>query len=55
MLLPPDLEELIGANHPVRIVNDNALKVPTDRLIEALVADKLIEKDNFSFLYSKAS
>ncbi|MEP7237661.1 MAG: sodium/proton-translocating pyrophosphatase, partial [Ferruginibacter sp.] len=31
----------------------NALKVPTDNLIDALVADKLIEKDNFSLKLSK--
>ena len=29
-------------------VDTNALKVPADKLIDALVADKLIEKDNFS-------
>ena len=31
----------------------DALKVPTEKLIEALVADKLIEKDNFSLALSK--
>ncbi|MEO6540006.1 MAG: sodium-translocating pyrophosphatase, partial [Ferruginibacter sp.] len=31
----------------------NALKVPTDKLINALVADKLIEKDNFSLSLTK--
>ena len=33
--------------------NPDALKVPTDKLIEALTADKLIEKDNFSLALSK--
>ncbi len=33
--------------------NPDALKVPTDKLIEALTADKLIEKDNFSLAVSK--
>ena len=33
--------------------NPDALKVPTDKLIEALAADKLIEKDNFSLGLSK--
>ncbi len=32
----------------------NALKVPTNNLIDALVADKLIEKDNYSLGLSKA-
>ncbi len=31
----------------------NALKVPTDELINALVSDKLIEKDNFSLTLTK--
>ena len=31
----------------------DALKVPTDKLIDALVTDKLIEKDNFSLALSK--
>ena len=31
----------------------NALKEPTDKLIDALVADKLIEKDNYSLGLSK--
>ena len=31
----------------------NALKEPTDKLIAALVTDKLIEKDNFSLALSK--
>jgi len=31
----------------------DALKVPTDKLIDALVADKLIEKDNFTLLLKK--
>ncbi|MFZ1451590.1 MAG: sodium/proton-translocating pyrophosphatase, partial [Ferruginibacter sp.] len=31
----------------------NALKVPTDELINALAADKLIEKDNYSLVLSK--
>jgi K(+)-stimulated pyrophosphate-energized sodium pump len=31
----------------------DALKVPTDKLIDALVADKLIEKDNYSLSLSK--
>ena len=31
----------------------DALKAPTDKLIEALIADKLIEKDNFSLSLSK--
>ena len=34
-------------------VDGNALKAPTDKLIDALVADKLIEKDNFSLSLSK--
>ncbi|MGB4845685.1 MAG: sodium-translocating pyrophosphatase, partial [Ferruginibacter sp.] len=33
----------------------NALKVPTENLIDALVADKLIEKDNFSLNLSKGN
>lgn len=33
--------------------NPDALKVPTEALIDALVADKLIEKDNFSLVLSK--
>jgi len=31
----------------------DALKVPTEKLIDALAADKLIEKDNFSLVLSK--
>jgi K(+)-stimulated pyrophosphate-energized sodium pump len=31
----------------------DALKAPTDKLVEALVADKLIEKDNFTLTLSK--
>jgi K(+)-stimulated pyrophosphate-energized sodium pump len=31
----------------------NTLKVPTDKIIEALATDKLIEKDNFSLSLSK--
>ena len=31
----------------------NALKVPTDALINALVADKLIEKDNYTLTLTK--
>ena len=31
----------------------NTLKVPTDALINALVTDKLIEKDNFSLALTK--
>lgn len=33
--------------------DQNALKVPTDELINALAADKLIEKDNYSLVLSK--